>query len=71
MSQLAVRRSPLRGGLVVQVDNIAMVFKMVEEAKIKTNFLKNTHLMDHDLKMILGARSFARLWHCMCVFMRV
>lgn len=26
----------------------------VERAKIKTNFLKSTHLIDHDLKMILG-----------------
>jgi len=27
---------------------------MLEEAKVKTNFLKTTHLLDHDLKMILG-----------------
>jgi len=27
---------------------------MVDEAKIKTNFLKPTHLIDHDTKMLLG-----------------
>lgn len=37
-----------------KLDNIALAFKMVDEAKIKTNFLKSTHLIDHDLKMILG-----------------
>lgn len=37
-----------------QIDNINQALKMVETAEIKTNFLKNTHLADHDLKMILG-----------------
>ena len=37
-----------------QADNLVLAFNMVEEAKIKTNFLKSTHLMDHDQKMILG-----------------
>lgn len=37
-----------------KVDNLTLAFKMIEEAEIKTNFLKNTHLLDHDLKMILG-----------------
>lgn len=36
------------------LDNIALAFQMIETAKIKTNFLKSTHLIDHDLKMILG-----------------
>eukprot|EP00457_Paulinella_chromatophora_P001834 gb/GEZN01001836.1/.p1 GENE.gb/GEZN01001836.1/~~gb/GEZN01001836.1/.p1 ORF type:complete len:524 (+),score=106.44 gb/GEZN01001836.1/:257-1828(+) len=36
------------------IDNINMALAMVEEAEIKTNFLKNTHLLDMDLKMILG-----------------
>ena len=37
-----------------KLDNIELALKMVESAKIKTNFLKHTHLIDHDLKMILG-----------------
>jgi len=37
-----------------KLDNIELALKMVDEAKIKTNFLKPTHLIDHDLKMILG-----------------
>lgn len=37
-----------------QIDNINLALAMVEAAEIKTNFLKNTHLADHDLKMILG-----------------
>ena len=37
-----------------KLDNIETALKMVEAAKIKTNFLKHTHLIDHDLKMILG-----------------
>lgn len=37
-----------------KLDNINLALKMVEDAHIKTNFLKNTHLADHDLKMILG-----------------
>lgn len=37
-----------------KLDNIEIAFKMVDEAKIKTNFLKHTHLVDHDHKMILG-----------------
>jgi len=37
-----------------KLDNIELALKMVEEAKIKTNFLKPGHLIDHDLKMILG-----------------
>jgi actinin alpha len=36
------------------IDNINQALKMVEDAEIKTNFLKNTHLLDKDLKMILG-----------------
>jgi hypothetical protein len=36
------------------LDNIEQALKMVDDAKIKTNFLKPTHLIDHDLKMILG-----------------
>jgi Ca2+-binding EF-hand superfamily protein len=39
---------------VNKLDNIVMALKMVEDAKIKTNFLKSTHLVDKDLKMILG-----------------
>lgn len=38
----------------MQMDNLQLAFNMVEEAKIKTNFLKTTHLADHDEKMILG-----------------
>lgn len=37
-----------------KIDNINLALEMVEKAKIKTNFLKNTHLLDKDLKMILG-----------------
>ncbi|MCJ1297207.1 actinin alpha 2 [Xylographa carneopallida] len=37
-----------------KLDNIELALKMVEQAKIKTNFLKHTHLIDHDNKMILG-----------------
>jgi Ca2+-binding EF-hand superfamily protein len=37
-----------------KLDNLSLAFNMVEKAKIKTNFLKTTHLIDHDLKMILG-----------------
>ena len=37
-----------------KLDNIEIALKMVDDAKIKTNFLKHTHLVDHDLKMILG-----------------
>lgn len=37
-----------------KLDNLSLAFNMVERAHIKTNFLKTTHLADHDLKMILG-----------------
>jgi len=37
-----------------KLDNLGLAFNMLEEAKVKTNFLKTTHLLDHDLKMILG-----------------
>jgi len=37
-----------------KLDNLNLAFGMLEEAKIKTNFLKTTHLIDKDLKMILG-----------------
>lgn len=37
-----------------KLDNISLAFQMIENAKIKTNFLKPAHLVDHDLKMILG-----------------
>jgi len=37
-----------------KLDNIALAFQMIEDAKIKTNFLKSGHLIDHDLKMLLG-----------------
>jgi Ca2+-binding EF-hand superfamily protein len=37
-----------------KLDNLNLAFGMLEEAKIKTNFLKTTHLADKDLKMILG-----------------
>jgi len=37
-----------------QLDNITLALDMVAKAQIKTNFLKATHLADHDLKMILG-----------------
>jgi len=38
-----------------QLDNISQALHMVEvDAKIKTNFLKPVHLIDKDLKMILG-----------------
>eukprot|EP01092_Planopodium_desertum_P011907 TRINITY_DN550_c0_g1_i4.p2 TRINITY_DN550_c0_g1~~TRINITY_DN550_c0_g1_i4.p2 ORF type:complete len:549 (-),score=199.24 TRINITY_DN550_c0_g1_i4:93-1691(-) len=36
------------------IDNCSLALSMVEAAKIKTNFLKVTHLVDKDLKMILG-----------------
>jgi hypothetical protein len=37
-----------------KLDNISLALKMVDDAKIKTNFLKSNHLIDHDLKMLLG-----------------
>jgi hypothetical protein len=37
-----------------KLDNISLALKMVDDAKIKTNFLKSNHLADFDLKMILG-----------------
>jgi len=37
-----------------KLDNITLALKMLEEAQVKTNFLKSVHLADHDLKMILG-----------------
>ena len=37
-----------------KLDNVELAFKMVEAAKIKTNFLKHAHLVDKDTKMILG-----------------
>lgn len=37
-----------------KLDNISLALKMVDDAKIKTNFLKPNHLIDHDLKMLLG-----------------
>jgi len=37
-----------------KLDNITLALGMVEQAKIKTNFLKSVHLVDKDLKMILG-----------------
>lgn len=37
-----------------QLDNLAMAFKMAEDAEIKFNFLQNHHLLDHNTKMILG-----------------
>jgi Ca2+-binding EF-hand superfamily protein len=37
------------------IDNISMAMTMLtEKAEVKTNFLKNTHLLDGDEKMILG-----------------
>jgi Ca2+-binding EF-hand superfamily protein len=37
-----------------QLDNISLAFDMIQRAQVKTNFLKTHHLVDHDLKMILG-----------------
>lgn len=37
-----------------KLDNITLALKMIDDAKVKTNFLKSTHLIDKDLKMILG-----------------
>jgi len=38
-----------------KLDNISQAMKMLEtDAKVRTNFLKPTHLVDSDLKMILG-----------------
>jgi actinin alpha len=37
-----------------KLDNLVKALDMVEQAEIKTNFLKTTHLLDKDLKMILG-----------------
>lgn len=37
-----------------KADNLQQAFNMVEQAQIKTNFLKTTHLLDCDEKMILG-----------------
>jgi len=40
---------------VHQLDNIALAFDMLmEQAQVKTNFLKREQLVDHDLKMMLG-----------------
>jgi len=37
-----------------KLDNISLALKMIEDAGIKTHFLKPGHLADHDLKMVLG-----------------
>jgi Ca2+-binding EF-hand superfamily protein len=38
-----------------KLDNLTIAMKMLtEKAEVKTNFLKNTHLLDGDEKMILG-----------------
>jgi len=37
-----------------KLDNLSLAMNMIDRAQIKTNFLKTTHLLDHDLKMILG-----------------
>jgi Ca2+-binding EF-hand superfamily protein len=37
-----------------KLDNIMLALQMVEAANIKTNFLKSTHLIDCDLRMLLG-----------------
>jgi len=37
-----------------KLDNISLALSMVEQAQVKTNFLKAVHLVDKDLKMILG-----------------
>jgi len=37
-----------------KLDNIALAFNMLEQAQVKTNFLKPGHLIDKDLKMLLG-----------------
>lgn len=38
-----------------KLDNLTLAMKMLtEKAEVKTNFLKNTHLLDGDEKMILG-----------------
>jgi len=37
-----------------KLDNISLAFDMVTKAHVKTNFLKTHHLVDQDLKMILG-----------------
>jgi len=37
-----------------KLDNISLGFTMLDKAQVKTNFLKPSHLVDHDLKMILG-----------------
>lgn len=37
-----------------KLDNLVLAFNMIEQAQVKTNFLKTTHLIDKDLKMILG-----------------
>lgn len=38
-----------------KLDNLTMAMNMLEvKAEVKTNFLKNTHLLDGDEKMILG-----------------
>jgi Ca2+-binding EF-hand superfamily protein len=39
---------------ISKLDIINQALGMVEAAEIKTNFLKNVHLVDEDLKMILG-----------------
>merc|ERR1719197_44190 len=37
-----------------KIDNCALAIKMMEDAGIKLNFLRPDHLVDHDLKMVLG-----------------
>jgi len=39
---------------VHKLDNVSLALDMVSKADIKTNFLKPNHLVDKDLKMILG-----------------
>ncbi|CEO96158.1 unnamed protein product (mitochondrion) [Plasmodiophora brassicae] len=39
---------------IVRIDNITLAFKMIDDANVKTNFLKTHHLIEHDKKMVLG-----------------
>eukprot|EP01094_Clydonella_sp_ATCC50884_P024653 TRINITY_DN6252_c0_g1_i2.p1 TRINITY_DN6252_c0_g1~~TRINITY_DN6252_c0_g1_i2.p1 ORF type:complete len:1140 (-),score=632.07 TRINITY_DN6252_c0_g1_i2:233-3508(-) len=37
-----------------RLDNCVMAVKMIEDAGVKLNFFRPDHLVDHDMKMILG-----------------
>lgn len=48
------KHNPAPKSKPASLDNCELALKMIDEAGVKTNFLRPNHLVDHDLKMILG-----------------